>query len=95
MIEITVKHKDQQTVFSAAAHLNNILRSKLGERLLGPLTPSVSRVKNLYLQQFLLKMDRQKDNIPRIKEFLIWAQNQVQTTSGFSAIRIDFDVDPN
>ncbi len=95
LIEITVKHKDQQTVFSAAAHLNNILRAKLGERLLGPLTPSVSRVKNLYLQQFLLKMDRQKDNIPRIKEFLMWAQNQVQTTSGFSAIRVDFDVDPN
>ena len=95
LIEITVKHKDQQTVFNAAAQLNNILRSKLGDRLLGPLTPSVSRVKNMYIQQFLLKMDRQKDNIPRIKEFLLWAQNQLQTTNGFSAIRIDFDVDPN
>ena len=95
LIDISVKHKDQQTVFSAAAHLNNILRNKLGDRLLGPLTPSVSRVKNMYIQQFLLKMDRQKDNIPKIKEFLFWAQNQLQTTNGFSAVRVDFDVDPN
>jgi primosomal protein N' (replication factor Y) len=95
LIEISLKHKDQQTVFSAAANFNNIIRTRLSDRLLGPLTPSVSKVKNMYIQHFLLKMDRQKDNIPKIKEYLLWAQNQLQTAEGFSGIRIDFDVDPN
>jgi hypothetical protein len=51
--------------------------------------------KNLYLQQFLLKMERGKDNIPKIKEYILWAQNQLQQANGFSGIRVDFDVDPN
>lgn len=95
LIEISLKHKDQQTVFSAAAYFNNIIRTRLSDRLLGPLTPSVGKVKNMYIQHFLLKMDRQKDNIPKIKEYLLWAQNQLQTAEGFSGVRIDFDVDPN
>jgi primosomal protein N' (replication factor Y) len=95
LIEIQIKHKDQQTVFSAAAYYNNLIRGRLGDRLLGPLTPSVSKVKNLYLQQFLLKMERGKDNIPKIKEYILWAQNQLQQANGFSGIRVDFDVDPN
>ena len=95
LIEISLKHKDQQTVFSAAAYFNNIIRTRLSDRLLGPLTPSVAKVKNMYIQHFLLKMDRQKDNIPKIKEYLLWAQNQLQTAEGFSGVRIDFDVDPN
>jgi len=95
LIEIQIKHKDQQTVFSAAAHYNNLIRGRLGDRLLGPLTPSVSKVKNLYLQQFLLKMERGKDNIPKIKDYILWAQNQLQQANGFSGIRVDFDVDPN
>jgi primosomal protein N' (replication factor Y) len=95
LVEISLKHKDQQTVFSAAAYFNNIIRTRLSDRLLGPLTPSVAKVKNMYIQHFLLKMDRQKDNIPKIKEYLLWAQNQLQTAEGFSGVRIDFDVDPN
>jgi primosomal protein N' (replication factor Y) len=45
LIEIQIKHKDQQTVFSAAAYYNNLIRGRLGDRLLGPLTPSVSKVR--------------------------------------------------
>lgn len=95
LIEIQLKHKDQQTVFSAAAYYNNIIRTRLGDRLLGPLTPSVSKVKNMYIQQFLLKMDKSKDNIPKIKEYILWAQSQLMQADGFSGVRVDFDVDPN
>jgi len=42
-----------------------------------------------------LKMERGKDNIPKIKEYILWAQNQLQQANGFSGIRVDFDVDPN
>ncbi len=46
LIRITLKHKQQETVFNASALMAGALKAKLGKRVLGPAYPAVARIKN-------------------------------------------------
>jgi hypothetical protein len=39
-------------------------------------------------------MDLKKDNIPKIKQFLMDAALVLQKTEGYKGVWVDFDVDP-
>ncbi len=94
LIEVRLRHKDEPNVVQAAILFNNALRPHFGERLLGPITPSVSRVKNQYIQQFLIKFDPQQHAAHRIKEYLLQKRLWLLQCEGMNALQIDFDVDP-
>lgn len=93
IIEITLKHKDVQTVKSAAAELSSRMRSVFGTRVLGPVEPPVSRIQNLYLRQILLKIESTASPV-NAKEFLQQIIHQLLSESSFRRIIINIDVDP-
>ncbi|MBL7810979.1 MAG: primosomal protein N' [Bacteroidetes bacterium] len=94
LIRITLKHKDLHTCRKAAEIYGDLLRPALNKRMLGPQAPSVSRIRNWHLQQILVKMDRDHDNIPKIKQFLQDKARLLQKSEGLRSTVVDFDVDP-
>jgi len=93
MIKITLKHKMQQTVKNASQNLVFDLRKILGGRVLGPETPGISRIRNLYLENILIKLPKtgsNKELKSRISSVLSEFCNQKQ----FRALRVVIDVDP-
>src|SRR5690606_16514947 len=59
LFRLDVKHKDQQTAHDAAHRLATSLREQLGgNRVVGPETPLVGRVRNHYIFSILLKVER-------------------------------------
>ena len=81
-------------MINAAILFNNLLRPHFGERLLGPITPNIARVKNQYIQQFLIKFDPQQHSASRIKEYLLQQRLRLLQAEGMNALQVDFDVDP-
>lgn len=94
LIEISLKHKNEQTCMNAAMVMNNLLRQHLGDFLLGPVVPSVARVKNMYIQQFLLKLNSKSPSAAKIKSYLLAQKDRVIQSDGMNALHVDFNVDP-
>jgi primosomal protein N' (replication factor Y) len=70
------------------------LRYTFGERVLGPEAPPISRVKNMYIRQVMLKVERDAST-SEIRRLLNLIQSQLaQNIQEFSRIVFYYDVDP-
>jgi len=93
LIIVRLKHKDYQVLNKAAAHLAADLRLGLEKRVLGPEYPLVSRIKNLYIKQILVKIERPSSLKPH-KNFILKAVEDLYTIREFAQVRVILDVDP-
>ncbi len=93
MIELQLRHKDAGFVNAAADELAATLRQLFGKRVLGPEFPVVMRIKNLYLKNILLKLEK-TDQSRAMKRKLAEAIDRFQSSSKHKAARVVVDVDP-
>lgn len=94
IIEITMKHKDENKLNLAAIELAGSMRSLFKERVLGPEYPVVRRVKNLYLKRIVLKIERSA-NDKKVKLRLQEMIDQFYATPANKSVRVIVDVDPS
>lgn len=95
LVYMELNGPDAESLFVAASWVAKALRDQLGDRILGPQMPSVSRVKNLFRQQIMVKMSKSSDSPSRIKSYLWRMAEEVARQASFKGIRVSFDVDPN
>ena len=94
IIEITVKHKDENKLNLAAIDLANSMKSLFKERVLGPEFPVVRRVKNLYLKRITLKIERGA-NDKKVKVRLQEMIDKFYASPSNKSVRVIVDVDPS
>jgi len=93
LIFINVKHKDANLLNSASARFAALLRAQLGNRVLGPEQPLVSRIRNYYIKQLIIKSDK-TDAIQKVKAILKQTISDFNTEKTFKGVIIQIDVDP-
>jgi primosomal protein N' (replication factor Y) len=94
IIKLTIKDKSHQTVAEAVGQLYQLLVSTLGQPMvLGPITPSISKIRDKYLRELYLKIGRKK-NIQRVKETVLTCNAEIVTKKEFKSTTIVIDVDP-
>ncbi len=94
IIEITLKHKDENKLNLAAIELANSMKSLFKERVLGPEYPVVRRVKNMYLKRITLKIERGA-NDKKVKVRLQEMIDEFYASPSNKSVRIVVDVDPS
>ncbi len=95
IIKIIVKHKDKNTSFHAAQFLiNEAIRTLGSQRVNGPVEPIISRIRNQYLFDITIKLEKQGLKLAAIKEFLLNSRNMLQSQRSYKSVRVIFDVDP-
>ncbi len=94
LINIIIKHKNAFTNNDAAKIYAEMIQKQLGSRVLGPATPGISRVRGLYIQNIVVKMEKDPKSISRIKKLLLETKEKVRSLPGLKSIRINIDVDP-
>lgn len=94
MITVLLKHKKPQTVGEAAVAYVNLIGPKLGTRVIGPSPPGISRVRGLYIQQLIIKLEKDPKVLHAAKVWLQEAKAVVQNMPGFKSVRVNIDVDP-
>lgn len=91
LIQITVSHRDSDLTNQAARDLAIALKKSFGQNVLGPEYPVVSRVKNKYLKNILLKIDSANSST-KVKIHLLdlvkWLKQQ------HKSVKVTIDVDP-
>ena len=93
LILIRMKHQDYQKLNPAAAELAAMLRPIFKQDLLGPEYPVVSRVKNLYIKQMMVKF-RRDYNTQKVKELISQQIRLFQQNSEYKSVQVQVDVDP-
>ncbi len=91
-IKIVLKHRDYQRLETASNWLGKALQAIFKEHLLGPTTPAISRIRNQYLKNAIIKIPQQH-SLNSTKEQLLKVKNVFQSVKEFRAIRFIIDVD--
>lgn len=93
LINITLKHKDREKLNEACRTLSVELKKVFGNRLLGPEAPMISRIQNLFLKSFLLKIERNISS-KKAKSLLNDILNNFRAIDKYKSIQIVLNIDP-
>ena len=94
MMEIELRHKKVLNVEQAALFLANELRKTNLGLVLGPSIPFISKVKNYYLREVLVKSGKQSKDLGAMKHALREILDKMKTIPELKSVDVFVDVDP-
>lgn len=95
IIKLTVKHKEAKIAEQAAKHLSNLLENiPVKKIILGPEKSLIAKIKNLFLYEILIKLDKTGNSPTLFKQEQYLKIEELYAKTGFKAVRIVVDVDP-
>ncbi len=94
LCKVTIKHKDFKRTEAVANEIAKKLRAQLGNRIIGPAVPGISRIRGKYIQQIMVKMEKDWSKIQQIKALLHQTKRYIKALKNMSTVQIIIDVDP-
>ena len=91
-IRITFKHRNFGTMQKASVWFGEVLRLQLKEHVLGPESPAVSRIRNEFISNILVKIPKQQ-SLQKTKGFIQKVQQRFNSQKEFSRVKVIMDVD--
>ncbi|MGB0480016.1 MAG: replication restart helicase PriA [Flavobacteriaceae bacterium] len=92
LIKITLKHRDYNRVNEGATWLATALSQVFGPYVLGPEFPPVSRIRNLYHKNILVKIPEDQ-SLQKTKDVIHRVKNSFLSTKLFRPVRVVINVD--
>ena len=92
LIKITFKHKDYNRVNLAADWYAKALKQVFKANVLGPEFPPVSRIRNLFHKNILVKIP-QNQSLSKTKETILRIDTSFNAVKDFRAVRVILNVD--
>jgi primosomal protein N' (replication factor Y) len=93
LIYIYLRHRNDKTVGEAAKALGISLRQSLGNIVLGPDKPVVSRISLMYIRRIMVKVPLSAST-NKVRTSLAAIVKQLSTIPAFHSVNIYYDVDP-
>jgi primosomal protein N' (replication factor Y) len=93
LIKITFKHKMQEEVIKIASIYAQLIKAELGNRVLGPEVPHISKIKNLYIRNLLIKFEPDNAKMPKLKQYLAEVYDYVLQNNAIKGSIFIVDVD--
>jgi primosomal protein N' (replication factor Y) len=94
LISLCIKHKDPVKLNQIAEYVAALLRQQFGDRVLGPEAPFVNRIRNYYLQDILLKVEKEGLSAQKVKIALQQILQSFEQEVLSKGCIIQVDVDP-
>ncbi|MFK7899931.1 MAG: primosomal protein N' [Cyclobacteriaceae bacterium] len=95
LIQITIKHKNK----GLSAYAAQLLVKELGKhydkkQILGPIEPVIGKIRNYYIFEVSIKIDRKIKKLQRKKQHITRSIQEVKKVKNLGATYISIDVDP-
>ena len=95
LIKLVIKSTNKDQVGPAAFQLHQILSRKLGNsRVLGPQEPMIAKIRNHFLMEIYIKLERDKVDLGAAKQVLMRQINNLRLEKKHKNINVVVDVDP-
>lgn len=93
LIELRLKHRNENKLEENAAAFTTELKKFFGNRVLGPVIPHISRIRNYYIRTIMIKVERKL--LPdKIKQMINKVMDTYLLEPGHRSLIIQADVDP-
>ena len=92
LIRITLRHKDYNKVNEGSAWLAKALKQRIPAEVLGPEFPPISRIRNQYRKNILIKISPGQ-SLGKTKEAILKIRNSFFSIKDFRPIRVILNVD--
>ncbi len=92
VLRITLKHRDAMRLDEASDWFGKSLANAFHDNVLGPVAPSVSRVRNLYIKQITVKIPP-KQSLVGTKKHIDKIKSTFLAIGAFRSVRLSIDVD--
>ena len=93
LIKITLKHKDINRVNNASEWFFKRILPYFKDNLLGPEFPYISRIRNRYQKNILIKIPNSQ-SLSGVKKILEKSISSFHSTSDYRSVQVIVDVDP-
>lgn len=93
LIYVYLKHRKEGVLEQAADLMAGYLRNGLGDRVLGPDRPPVSRIQTLFIRKIVVKIEQQA-SMSKVREYLQKVQRAIIEDERFRSLLVYYDVDP-
>lgn len=70
ILKICIKHKDYKVAEQGAFNLRAMLADTFGDNILGPESPYISKIRNYFIKELLIKIERGNPQLPSLKDFV-------------------------
>jgi len=95
LIKIILKHSNKDTLSSASSKLADSLRPSLKNvDMLGPYEPLISKIRDLYLMEIIIKIPRNSNVLDGTKSIIQHYGNHLRQEKEFRQVLVFYDVDP-
>ncbi|WP_303317507.1 primosomal protein N' [Flavivirga abyssicola] len=91
-IKITLKHKDYNRVDTASVWFAKSLRQFFKDNVLGPESPPISRIRNQFHKNILVKIPKEH-SLSKTKKAIIKVNNSFSSIKDFRSVKIILNVD--
>ena len=92
LIKLTLKHKNYETLKKGSFWVHQVLSENLNIPVLGPEEPLVSRIKNLYIRNIIVKIPANNQLLP-IKDYIKRCLQSFETIAEYKSILVTLNVD--
>ena len=92
IIKITFKDRNFPKMQKGSLWFTEALKTKLKGNVLGPETPSVGRIRNLFISNISIKIPKEQ-SLAKTKEFIEKINRSFNSIKEFSSVRVIIDVD--
>ena len=92
-IKVTFKNKNIHLVNESSQWFFNVLNQNYTGTILGPVFPYISKIRNLFQKQLLIKIDSDFNQV-QTKNVIKKITSSFQSIAKYKSIRVSFDVDP-
>ena len=93
LVYVYLKHRKESVLDQAAEVVASMLRTGLGNRVLGPDKPPVSRIQTLFIKKMMIKVELSA-SMTKVRNYLQAVQRTLLEDERFRTITIYYDVDP-
>ena len=93
LIRIVVNHSDMETVKKASQWIANVLLQSEYGQILGPVFPSIARLRNRYRMQILIKISSNQSR-DQVKQIIKKSLDGFESIAIFKSCKVNLDVDP-
>lgn len=93
LIEITVRQSNEELADKASIVFAKMLREKIKGLILGPEPPVIARIRNEWLRNILIKVDR-NSSVSKVKEIIEAERKKFFSDQRFHRVGMEINVDP-
>ena len=93
LIRVTFKNKSINKVNESSQWFYNVLKQNYNGTILGPVFPYVSKIRNLFQKQLLIKIDSDLNQF-QTKKIINKIKSSFDSIANYKSTKLSFDVDP-